>query len=95
VVGSQLTVIYRTAVPEEPRLAIARQRRSAEHFSKAAFNSPPPYVHLPQPVLGHYVPLREEYVVRRFRKDVRYAPGIAQHLDFVLQPGHAHRAVDA
>src|SRR5256885_11887207 len=60
-----------------PYTTLFRSGRGAEHFGEPSLGLAAPHLHLPQPILGRDVALREEDIVRGLRVDVRDAPSVA------------------
>jgi len=77
----------------QPGTRVVVERFRPEGFSQAAFSPAAPDLELPQPVLRHHVPLREEQVVVIPRVDVRNALLVADDLDRLLEPGQLQFAI--
>ena len=53
-----------------------------------------PHLHLPEPVLGHHVSLRQEEIVVVLSVDVRDSPLVSDDLDRFPQAGNVQLSTD-
>ena len=95
VIAAPLPVIPGPAVAQQPGQPVVRQIVRAQDPGQLAGPDPAVHVHLPEPVLGLDVALREEKVVRGAGVDVGNAPTVPDHLDGVAQSGELGPALDA
>ena len=94
VVAGPLGLVERPPEHHQPGAPVVVEGLGTEDLGEPPLAPAAPHLHLPQPVLGHDVALREEQVVVVLRVDVGHPPLVADHLDRRLQAGHGELAVD-
>src|SRR5208282_6319588 len=79
---------------KQPCIEVALNRRWAEHLGQTALACALPHLHLEKPVLGHHKALRKKEIVLILGVNVRNAPAISNHFDWLFKPGRDQIAVN-
>ena len=94
VIARPLGLVPRAAEHHLPGAEVVVERLRSEDLGEAPLVPAPPHFHLPEPVLGHHVPLRQEEVVVVLSVDVRDSPLISDDLDRFPQAGDVQLSTD-